>query len=56
MEQLMLPGTNRHDDSPTLLAYHEARDDFEEHLKLISTMLILTIFWIRFGGRICVPR
>ena len=35
MEQLMLslPGINRHHNSPTLLAYHEARDDFEEHLE-----------------------
>ena len=34
MEQLMisLPGINRHHNSPTLLAYYEARDDFEEYI------------------------
>ena len=31
MEQLMLFPT-RHDNSPALLAYHEARNDFEEYL------------------------
>ena len=33
MKQLMLPltGINRHDNSPTLLAYYEAMWDFEEY-------------------------